>query len=114
MQGTRYSCQILIKLEFSRQIFEKSKNIKFHENPFIGSRVVPCKRADGRKRRILRVAFRDLANEPKGNGGYRILVQEPIRKRSFGILKWITAECGVTSMYTAHAHLRIRIGGGAP
>ena len=29
----RYYCQILIKLEFSRQIFEKYTNIKFHENP---------------------------------------------------------------------------------
>jgi hypothetical protein len=31
--NTRYSCQTLMKLEFSRQIFEKSLNIKFHENP---------------------------------------------------------------------------------
>ena len=26
-----FSCQILIKFEFSRQIFEKSSNIEFHE-----------------------------------------------------------------------------------
>jgi len=31
-----------MKLEFSRQIFEKSSNIKFHENPPSGSRVAPC------------------------------------------------------------------------
>jgi hypothetical protein len=31
--SSRYSLQILIKLEFSRQTFEKSTNIKFHENP---------------------------------------------------------------------------------
>jgi len=31
-----------MKLEFSPQIFEKSSNIKFHENPSRGSRVVPC------------------------------------------------------------------------
>jgi len=30
-----------MKLEFSRQIFEKHSNIKFHENPSSGSRVVP-------------------------------------------------------------------------
>ena len=36
-----------MKLEFSRQIFEKFTNIKFHENPSRGSRVVPCGRADG-------------------------------------------------------------------
>jgi hypothetical protein len=33
--------------EFSPQIFEKSSNIKFHENPSSGSRVVPCRWADG-------------------------------------------------------------------
>jgi len=35
-----------MKLEFSKQIFETSTNIKFHENPSSGSRVVPCGRAD--------------------------------------------------------------------
>ena len=34
--------QVLIKLEFSRQIFEKYSNIKSHENPSSWSRVVPC------------------------------------------------------------------------
>jgi hypothetical protein len=42
----RYSCHILIKLKFSRQIFEKRSDIKFRENPFIRSRV-PCVRTDG-------------------------------------------------------------------
>ena len=32
---------ILMKLGFSRQIFEKWSNVKFHENPSSGSRVVP-------------------------------------------------------------------------
>jgi len=33
----RYSCQILMELEFSRQIFEKKRwNIKLHENPSRG------------------------------------------------------------------------------
>ena len=39
---TRYSCQILMKLEFSRQIFEKSSNFSCHEKPSNGSRVVSC------------------------------------------------------------------------
>ena len=30
-----------MKLEFSRQMFEKCSDIKFHENPSRGSRVVP-------------------------------------------------------------------------
>jgi len=42
----RYTCQILMKLEFSRQTFEKYSNIKFHENPSIWSRGVPCGRKD--------------------------------------------------------------------
>jgi hypothetical protein len=33
MLSTRYSCQILMKLEFSLQIFKKYSNTKFHENP---------------------------------------------------------------------------------
>jgi hypothetical protein len=37
---------ILMKLEFSRQIFEKSSNITFHENPSNGSRAVPCGRTN--------------------------------------------------------------------
>ena len=44
--STRYSCQILKKLEFSRQILEKYWNIKFHENPSRGSRDVPRGRTD--------------------------------------------------------------------
>ena len=32
-----------MRLEFSRQILEKSSNNKFHENPSNGSRVVPCR-----------------------------------------------------------------------
>jgi hypothetical protein len=44
MWSNRYSCQILMKLEIFGQIFKKFWNIKFHENPSSGSRVVP---ADG-------------------------------------------------------------------
>jgi hypothetical protein len=46
MEITSYSCHILMKLEFSRQAFEKYSNIKFHEKPSIGSRVVPCRQTD--------------------------------------------------------------------
>jgi len=41
-----FFCQILMKLEFSQQIFEKYSNIKFHENPSSGSRVF-SNRTDG-------------------------------------------------------------------
>jgi hypothetical protein len=58
--------QILIKLEFSKQIFKKYSNIKFHENPSSGSQVVPCGRTD-RQTDMTKpiVTFRNFANEPK-------------------------------------------------
>ena len=62
----RHSCRILIKLEFSPQILEKYSNIKFHENPSSGSRVVPLGRANGRTdMTMLTVAYRNFAKEPK-------------------------------------------------
>jgi hypothetical protein len=45
--NTRYSCPISTKLEFSGQNFVKHSNIKFHENPTRGRRVVPYGRAGG-------------------------------------------------------------------
>ena len=51
MQSGRYSCRILMKLEFSRQVFEKSSNVKFNQNPSRESRVVPCGQTDRRTRR---------------------------------------------------------------
>jgi hypothetical protein len=47
MYSTRYSCTILMDLESFRQISEKYSNMKFHENPSSGSRVVPCGNTDG-------------------------------------------------------------------
>jgi hypothetical protein len=41
MYSTGYYCQILMKLEFYRQIFEKYVSIKCHDNPSSGSRVAP-------------------------------------------------------------------------
>ena len=41
--SSRYSCQILIKCAFSGKTFEKYSNIKFHDNPYGGSRAVPCR-----------------------------------------------------------------------
>jgi hypothetical protein len=35
-----------MKLESSRHIFEKHSNLKFHENPSSGNRVVLCGRTD--------------------------------------------------------------------
>jgi hypothetical protein len=58
----------LMKLEFSEQIFKKYPNIKFHENPCSGSRVVPCGWTDGWADMMkLMVAFCNLANAPKNS-----------------------------------------------
>jgi len=46
MSSTRHSCQILMTLEFSQHIFEKSSNITLQENPCSGSRVVSCGQTD--------------------------------------------------------------------
>ena len=54
MRSTRYSCRNLIKLEFSRQIFEETSNVKFHQNSSSGSRVASCGQTDMTK---LIVAF---------------------------------------------------------
>jgi hypothetical protein len=62
MQSTRYTCQILMKIEFCGHIFKKYSNIKFCENPFGGSLVVPCGQTDMWK---LIVTFRNFANAPK-------------------------------------------------
>jgi hypothetical protein len=45
-QSTRYSCIILMKLEFWLQIFGKGSSIKFYQNLFIESQVAPCGRTD--------------------------------------------------------------------
>jgi len=51
MQSSRYSCQILMKLEFPRPGFEKYSNIKFHELQSSGRQVVLCGRTDRRTER---------------------------------------------------------------
>jgi len=62
--ATLYFCQVLMKHEFSRQIYQKSSNIKFHENSSSRSRVVPCGPTDRRQEHMtkLTAAYCDFAN----------------------------------------------------
>jgi len=54
-----------MKIEFSRQNFDVYSNIKFHENPFSGSRVVSCGPTEGQTDMIkLVVAYRTFPNAP--------------------------------------------------
>jgi hypothetical protein len=62
MYSTRYAGQNSMKLEHSRQTFEKYSSIIFHEDPCIGDRFVPCGRTDGHDEAI---AFCNFANAPK-------------------------------------------------
>ena len=58
MYNTHYSCQILMKHEFSQHIFKKYSYIKFYENPSNGNRTFPCRQTDGQTDMTkLRVAF---------------------------------------------------------
>ena len=59
-----------MKIEFSQNIFEKYSNIKFHENPSGGNRVVPLFHMDRRTDRQtdimnLTATFNNFANAPK-------------------------------------------------
>jgi len=66
-----YSRYILMKLEFSRQIFEKFSNINFNNNPSSGSPVVPCGQTDGRRdKKKLTVASRNFVNESKNYNNF--------------------------------------------
>ena len=91
-QCPRFSCQILTKLEFFSQIFEKSWNLKFYESPSIGRRVLSREQRDGEQVRLterligitkLTFAFRnfrkhlrmrngnDWSGSNKGNGNLK-------------------------------------------
>jgi len=55
-----------MKLEFSRQIFEKYSSIEFHENPLCGSRIIPCGWTDRHVgMAIVIVAFHSFVNVPE-------------------------------------------------
>jgi hypothetical protein len=62
MLSTCYSCQILIKGEFCRQIFDQCSNTKFHANPSWGSRV-PWGQKD--RHDEVNSPFRNFVNAPK-------------------------------------------------
>jgi len=73
----RCSCPIFMKLDFSRQFFEKYSDNKFHENPSSGSRVVPCGQAHGRTDwwkdiTKLTVALRNFAKAPNNEENIKI------------------------------------------
>jgi hypothetical protein len=71
MYSNLHNCQILIKLEFSRQISYKFSTIKLHENPSSGNRFVRFGRTNKPERQTDRQnneansRFRNFAKAPK-------------------------------------------------
>ena len=64
MHNTHYSCQILMKLEFSLTDGLIYSNIKFHKNPSSGNLVVPCRQTEGqtdRRDEAISLFFRNFA-----------------------------------------------------
>jgi hypothetical protein len=74
-----------MKIKLSRKIFEKYSNIKFHEEPSTGSRVVPSTPPDGRTdgqtgrqtdMTKLTLAFRSFTESPKNYSAIPYSVSE--------------------------------------
>jgi len=62
-----------MKLETSRQFFEKYSNMKFHENASSETRVVSCVQTDGRTLMTkLIVTFRNFAYAHKNESIYSV------------------------------------------
>jgi hypothetical protein len=70
MQSIRYSCRILVKLEFSRQIFEKSSNIKFHENSLMKAELFHADGERGRERQTDRQTDRQIGRHEQAKNRF--------------------------------------------
>jgi hypothetical protein len=76
-----------MKLEFSRPIFAKYSSIKFHENPFIGSRVIESRQIYMTKLVVTSRRIRcaeHVARIGEKRDVYRILVGKHEGKRQLG------------------------------
>jgi hypothetical protein len=87
-------------------MFDKCSNIKFHENPSFGSRVVPCGQTDMK----LIVDFPNYANAPKKSvrSSLHVLYSPDMSVIKARIMMWVES-CGThvwkTSIYTMLLHL---------
>ena len=96
-----------MKLEFSRQIFEKHSHIKFHENPSNRSRAVPCGRTGGRTGgrtdvTKLIVVFRNSANVPKNSAANT-------RITYYSEALWTVLPAPFPDVHTSQSSLPIRL-----
>jgi hypothetical protein len=91
---------MLTKPEFSREIFEKSSNIKFHKNPSSGSCVVPCGQVDGQMDRHtdtmkLIVPFQNFVN--KNGSLIQAEASEGLQAFSFLYISCVSCSNPITS-----------------
>jgi hypothetical protein len=94
-----------MKLEFSQRIFEKYSNIKLHENPSSGSRIVLCRQPGGRRDMTKPIAaFRNFANA-QTNYTYEFVYKGYISPLSWILLLNFNL---VTMIWTVLNELRIR------
>ena len=95
-------------LEYSRRIFEKSSNIKFHENPSSGSRVVLCGWTDGRPdMTTLIVAFRNSANAPKNR--YTVMWRNSKDHTEVSLSHFCNSSHGIQSSRRRRGRMRRRM-----
>jgi hypothetical protein len=59
----RYYCQFLKKIKLFDRFSKKYPHVKFHENPSIDSRVVPCGRTNGQTCRSSQSLFANLRKQ---------------------------------------------------
>jgi hypothetical protein len=69
-----------MKPEFLDRFFENPSNMKFHENPSNGSRVVPTRRTDMTK---LIVAFSNFAKAPKNDEDFGEMREDKLQAEIF-------------------------------
>ena len=103
MHSTHYSSPILMKLEFSQQIFEKYTNIKFHENPSSESRVVPCgqtnRRTNGQTGRHDETNYTDQQRFC------------PMRKKCLFLMNYRKLNSNMFPEFVYHPHLSLQVTG---
>jgi hypothetical protein len=102
-----------MKLEFSWQIFDKSSNIKFHENWFSGSWVVPCGQMDGQTNTMkLIVAFPNFQTHQrnvKSSRSFSLLIDDYPNWQEVKIIYWmrkwsIIKLCVLLLLHTSYSH----------
>ena len=110
IKNVNWSCQVLMKFDFSRQIFEKHSHIKFPENSSNRSRVVACDWTGGRTHVTkLIVAFRNSANARKKLGSKYTYRPNVLLRRTLNCTSCTIPRCSYKSIFSAHTSLSLTV-----